>query len=178
MKPPDLTPAKKFTLRLKGLEVEIDSSEGRRIRESLVRDDYGDPKLTAKLVASMVKLITEGCTLNNACKVCGLRRNRLEKWLEKGRQDLDKEPPEMSDEAVLTKELDGAQGDQEHQLSKIVMSQATHDPKLALDTLARRNAKDWAPALPEPIDYGKLYSGADKAAVKAEIDRLLREKER
>ena len=151
---------------------------GKEIRLRLRRDEYGDPQLTGALTGALVDLIEDGCTLDNAARVCGLRRTLLEKWIEKGRQDVESTPPVVSDEATLARELDAALGDQEYLLSRAVMQQAGYDPRLALETLSRRRPADWAPAQAEAPDLKKKFSALNSKEALAEIDRLRKAAER
>lgn len=168
-----MTPPKVRRIQTKNGVIEFEQGLGRKLRAELERDEYGDPLLKPLLVKSLVKLIADGCTLENAARVCGLRRTVLEKWLVKGRKDVDCDPPVGSDEGSLARELDSALGDQEYELSCIVMAQAHEDPRLALETLARRRPKDWAPAVPEPTDLKKQYAGMNLKDTQAEVRRLM-----
>lgn len=151
---------------------------GKTIRSGLKRDKFGDPQLTETLTAALVALIEDGCTLDNAARVCGLRRTLLEKWIEKGRHDVEEQPPVVSDEATLARELDAALGDQEYLLSRAVMQQAGQDPRLALETLSRRRPADWAPAQAEAPDMKKKYAALGGKEAMAEIERLMKAAER
>lgn len=161
---------KKRKFRKDGVEMEIDLSKGKRLRASLPRNSHGDPVLGPRLTEAISGLILDGCTQQAACQVAGLRYDVFEKWLSRGLDDwrTDDDTPH----AAFAKEIYSALGDAEAELSKIVRVQCHNDPRLALETLARRNPAMWAPAAPEATDYKKLYQDMPLAKLREELARL------
>lgn len=155
------------------LDPEIVAAEVRGIRARIPRDPAGDALLSEPLAEELTRLVQEGQTLDNAARVCGLRRTTLSAWLRKGQADV--EAGIDSPEARLTWAVDEALGVQETVLVRGAMRGVKVDAKHALEVLGRRRPADWAPAAPKHEDWRQAYASMSEGDLKAEIQRLLSE---
>jgi transposase-like protein len=143
------------------------------IRSRVPRGRSGDALLSAELTREMVRLIGEGQTLDNAARMCGLRRTTLSKWLRQGQ--LDVEDDKDTAEGRLAWAVDEALSIQEAVLVRSTMRGTRTDAKLALEVLGRRRPADWAPATAEREDYRSSYARMSEGELRAEVHRLLGE---
>jgi hypothetical protein len=151
------------------------AKEGEKIRAKLPRGPGGDALLSAELAKALAGLIREGMPVDGSCRVVGLHRQTLGKWLKKGQTDA--EAGLQTAEAAFAWSLDAALGDQERALVRLVMQGAEKDPQVALGILAVRRPDHWAPAQPAGDDARARYAQMTHEELKSEVGRLLKAKE-
>jgi len=100
--------------------------------KGIVAFENGRPKLyTQANVKQIMESICLGLPLKSAAAAIGIREQEVYKWIEK--YDDFRECITQG-RAIL-----------EHNLTKSVLGGIAQSPKLAMDVLERRYAKDWAP---------------------------------
>lgn len=145
------------------------------IHQRLKRGSNGEVLLTEALIEVFETLMLEGNTRTNAARVVGLSRKTMQEWCRKGAADVGSGKSSL--EGAFVWMVDRSEGDQERTLARAAFGMATRegsDGTLALKILERRNADDWAPALPDASDPAAQYAGMQKAALKEEARRILK----
>jgi hypothetical protein len=154
-------------------EAELEQTRA-EILAGVKRGKDGCAVLDLAFISAMEMLITEGNTRANAARVIGIQRTKLASWLSKGREDINSDVVSLY--SLLVWAVDKCEGLQERILVKAAMKAATHphsDGTLALKILERRNAEEWAPALPEIQDGTSAFSSMSRQALNEEAKRIL-----
>lgn len=145
------------------------------IHRRLKRGLNGEALLNQELIETFEALMMEGNTRTNAARVVGLSRKTMQEWCRKGAADV--MAGKSTPEADFVWMVDRCEGDQLRTLTRAAFAMGTRegaDGTLALKILERRDAEEWAPALPDSSDPAAMYSSMQKAALKEEAKRILK----